>query len=386
MTLPSDAFVNGLILDIYHAAEDPTLWSVCLEKICAVLDGRGAVLLHQDRSARSRDILWTQGFDPEASVQYSAYFNRLDPWGLALSPEHFVDPPRVFDGRELVPAETVPRTEYYADFGRRFGCVHAVFALLEPHGDRSALITINRGDSQEAFDEEARRFLGLLAPHVRQALRFHRRLTDIDGLRAVTCELLDQMPLSIVLVDERGAPVFANAAASGLAARRVLTLHAAGIRLLTPRASRRLGDALRAAFTLNRGEIADGRTLSFSVSLGGDARQLFVSVVPLQRHAGSFRTATGAVAAVCLRDASDAAIDDVGRLSGLFSLTPAETAVAAHLAAGQTIAEVAEAMHLSRNTIRTHVAHVLDKAGVRTQAQFVSLVLRGPATLRRPSA
>jgi hypothetical protein len=54
---------------------------------------------------------------------------------------------------------TVKRGEYYADFGRRCGCVHAVFALLEPHGDQSAIITINRGDTHGPFEEDDRRFL-----------------------------------------------------------------------------------------------------------------------------------------------------------------------------------------------------------------------------------
>lgn len=105
----SDPFANGLILAIYRAAEDPSVWPTALESIRAALDATGVVLLHQDRSARHRDILWTHGFDPEAGAYYSSYFNRLDPWGLALRPEHFVDAPRVFDGRELVPAERVKR-------------------------------------------------------------------------------------------------------------------------------------------------------------------------------------------------------------------------------------------------------------------------------------
>lgn len=54
-------------------------------------------------------------------------------------------------------------------------------------------------------------------------------------------------------------------------------------------------------------------------------------------------------------------------------------------AGGQALSFSA-AVHLSRNTIRTHVARVLGKAGVRTQAQFVSLVLRGPAPLTQPAS
>ena len=44
---------------------------------------------------------------------------------------------------------------------------------------------------------------------------------------------------------------------------------------------------------------------------------------------------------------------------------------------------MADALELSQNSVRWHLKHVLQKADAKTQAQFVSRVLRTPALLRR---
>ena len=48
---------------------------------------------------------------------------------------------------------------------------------------------------------------------------------------------------------------------------------------------------------------------------------------------------------------------------------------------GCSVNQLADRLKLSRNTVRWHVKHVLQKAGVKTQAQFVCRVHRSPAGL-----
>ena len=52
------------------------------------------------------------------------------------------------------------------------------------------------------------------------------------------------------------------------------------------------------------------------------------------------------------------------------------------LAGGKTVGDIAAILSVSSSTVRWHVTQALHKAGVRNQAQLVSLVLRGPAALR----
>lgn len=66
-----------------------------------------------------------------------------------------------------------------------------------------------------------------------------------------------------------------------------------------------------------------------------------------------------------------------GRLSGL---TAREGEVLAHLVAGRTYAEIAEALFISEKTVSTHVSHLLRKTGTRSRQEVSALALRLRAT------
>lgn len=58
------------------------------------------------------------------------------------------------------------------------------------------------------------------------------------------------------------------------------------------------------------------------------------------------------------------------------ALTPRERDVVAMLTRGGGTAEIARALRISPNTLRTHVQHVMDKLGARSRVQLVHLALK----------
>lgn len=57
-------------------------------------------------------------------------------------------------------------------------------------------------------------------------------------------------------------------------------------------------------------------------------------------------------------------------------LTPREAEVLAHIAAGESNAEIATALFVSEATVKTHINHIFGKTGLRDRAQLVGYAFR----------
>jgi len=68
---------------------------------------------------------------------------------------------------------------------------------------------------------------------------------------------------------------------------------------------------------------------------------------------------------------------DQSALRERWSLTPREAEVAAACIAGRTTGEICEALAISRETVKTHVARVLDKANCQNRSQLITTYLFG---------
>ena len=76
-----------------------------------------------------------------------------------------------------------------------------------------------------------------------------------------------------------------------------------------------------------------------------------------------------------MRDRKRAINKRVAWMQGHFGLTVAETHLLAALCAGRTTSDASREFGVSRTTIRTHLQHIFDKCGVRSQLALKALVL-----------
>lgn len=375
--------LNDLILAIYRAGEDSSAWPAALTAIREASGASGVAIVHQEFPITGRNVNAYSGFSDEAIQAYEAYYYQLDPWGGSLKPADW-RPGRVIDGREVVSASTVGRSEWLADFGQRHGCAKAVFGILEPFGARVAALTVNRRASQSDFDEVERGLLRVLTPHLRQAFRIHRRIANAEGRYAQSCAALDRLPVGVILLNEAGRPLFLNDAAERLVKRRDgLTVEQERLVGASPVETRALGEAVKAVLQLVAQEGSGDAPTTLELPRPSGGAPLRVVVAPCASLEAGLGREVNASAAVFVSDPDAAVPDDVSLVAQLFHLTPTEALVAARLVNGDTVQEMAHALALSTNTVRWHLKHVLQKADARTQAQFVSRVLRSPAWLRR---
>jgi DNA-binding NarL/FixJ family response regulator len=66
----------------------------------------------------------------------------------------------------------------------------------------------------------------------------------------------------------------------------------------------------------------------------------------------------------------------LGAADAAEGLTPREAEVVAHIAAGESNAEIAAALFVSEATVKTHINHIFSKTGLRDRAQLVGYAFR----------
>jgi DNA-binding CsgD family transcriptional regulator len=189
--------------------------------------------------------------------------------------------------------------------------------------------------------------------------------------------------MGVLLVDSRGVPVFVNATARRLVAQRDgITIDHGVLKGATAESTQQLGRAVKAATVLAKGQVGAHGVGTVTLPRPSGRSGLRAVVVPAGQAESLLGAEPLATAAVFVSDPEADAIGDAARLARLFGLTDTEGRIASRLANGDTIGDIADALEIRRNTVRWHVKHILQKTHVETQAQLVSLLLRGPAGIR----
>jgi DNA-binding CsgD family transcriptional regulator len=367
---------NELVLAIYAAAEDPGGWMAVFTRLREITDSSAAGIVNHDRASREQTINVGVGFSDETLQIYEEYYQAVAPWSRRL-PSGALVPGRTFDGRETISETEFRKTEYYNDFGRRHGSVHCLAAFIDVGGPMIGTLGLNRTDAQDPFEPEVLELLVRLIPHVQRALRIHRKLEAIDDARRVACEALSRLAMGVVLLDHRGVAIFANPEARRLETSvGAIQLSAAGLRGATVDDTRRLRAAVGDVLALKDGREIDGRHMTVQLSRPGGGSQIIAYALPAGQAAVTLGAEVRAAAALFLVDPDRETPDLPNRMITTFGLTPAEARIGSLLIDGIDSREIAQRLEVSRETVRWHLKHVLHKTRSRTQAEFVSRVLR----------
>ncbi|MBC7728292.1 MAG: helix-turn-helix transcriptional regulator [Microbacteriaceae bacterium] len=211
---------------------------------------------------------------------------------------------------------------------------------------------------------------GVALPALVRAMPAHNPPGPASGLPNELLQgVIDALDIGVLVCDERGRLLLANAAA-----RR--ELDTGGVLQLTPEGALNVcrGTGL---LVLRRAVHAASLARSYQlVPLRSGDRQLLVSVQPVQAAEGA------APCALLLlgrrRLCPDLAVQELGRL---YALTAAERDVLASLLAGISVAVLARGRGVAVSTVRTQVAALRAKFGVRRIDDITRLVAELPPML-----
>lgn len=358
------------VLDrIYEAAFVPELWPAALTEAAAFGGAWSGAMLIVDR---------------RLPPLYSATDNIIDTLSAFAQTHHWYENTRLQRMRRknytgfLEVGQFSTQEERLHEFSERnleaMGVGWQIGSVVELPAGETVLFSFERLVGEPNYSElDVARF-DSLRPHLARAgligarLKLERAQASVDAMNAVG------VPAAIVMAS--GVVVSTNALFETLG--DVLRAAAFGRMVAGDRDVDRL---LQAALP-GPGRELPPHIRSFPVRRKEGRRAIVVHVIPLLRSASDIFERGSAMVAVT-GYALDGNVPSDAVLRGLFDLSAAEAGVAAELAKGSTVQEVAQQRGTSVATARTHLAQIFRKTGTRQQSELVAL-LKGSHTFTPP--
>ena len=370
----SQETVLRLIGLIYEAALQPDRWAACLEAIGETVGGHALSLAHYDSTKSIANLEVTARFDPKAIQEYREHFASRDPWAKAGREHNLFRPGVVALGTDFLPDEVYEETDFWKDYGSRYGISGGVTAVLAAEGSLLALFNVSRLPGR-VFGEPERVLIKTLAPHFVRALEVHRRVAEAEAHARAAEDVLNRLSQNVVVLGPDGRAVFVNQAATRLfAAPDGLMLERNELRAARAHDTTKLRAVIARALQQASGRDASAPDEPMLVTRPSMKRSLQVLVAPLRSAPHAAASFPQAATLVFVTDPEAQALSSETLLAELFGLTPAEARFASILLTDRTVAEAAEELGVSTSTARTHLHSLFEKTGTHQQSHLVRLL------------
>lgn len=367
---------------IYRGALDPPSWNLLVEQLSLAFGGAAVALSVQLPDSSPPLEYYTVGFRKEISELAERFLaeGRM-PWGSFLD-DHFKG--RFAFASEKFPDEELPATDFYRDVMKPQGLAPEapiIHLISNDAGRPLSGLAIHRREDGRPFCEDDLRLGNLLAPHFARAFEMHSRFGGIQREREALTEVIDRLPLGVILIDPRRQPVVTNRTAAQILARDDgFRFDQQGPRAADTREDAALRKLVAEAVTVGSRR-GGGAASVLSISRPSGQRSYPVMVAPLlgPPNGGTDRDA---VAALFLTDPEGNDISMTLVLQGLYSLTQAEAELVGLLAQGLSLEEAARERGVTMNTVRSQLKQVFAKTDTKRQGELVRLVLSGVAPIQ----
>jgi DNA-binding CsgD family transcriptional regulator len=371
-----------LVERIYEAVVDADAWHDFVAELSEALGGPAVqISLRLPDAEPTPDAYYKTGLDDSYHAAFVKHALQGLPWG-SLAHDSFRA--RFGLAAEVLAEDTVEEAGFYRDFMQPQGLAPEwpICHVIRTHkGAPIAGIVIYRREGGPPIGPESLTLLDSLVPHLARAYAIHAQLANARHERTALAEVIDRLPVGVILLDSEGRAVLTNRSVE-----KILQLND-GFRLERdrPRAwDARDNRSLKLAISEatrhedNRGQ-AHGGFVCLSRPTGRRAYPVWVG--SLLAAAPDHRT-DEAKTILFIADPEGGLISTCEVLQELYQLTRAEAELVRMIAGGQSLDQVAEARGVTMNTVRSQLKQVFCKTDTKRQGELVHVVLTGIASIR----
>lgn len=351
--------------DLHEAALDAEVPNRLPDLLAEAFGGRSAVLSWTQIDGSS-DVLAYSDLSPEMMADYVGVFAPHDVWSIkAMSAPHAN---QMICDQDCLSSSEFKSTVFYNDFIRAHG--EHIFHVLggsqtSPFGAGLLGIYRNRGD--EPFNGDDKTRLTEVMREVRGALMLRGRLAAAQRPASVQRAAWDATNLASLIVRADGRIAQHNAAAEAVLQRADGLRSVKNVlRAVSREQQSRLTRAIRLATAPTQ---PSGSALRVETPAGAE---YLISVAPISRRSGP------SLALVLFKDPLAPPDSLRGQLQDIWGLTPHEALVAAELAQGRAIADIARRRGVLESTVKTQLKAISGKMQCRGQAELIAKMFRLP--------
>jgi DNA-binding CsgD family transcriptional regulator len=372
----------ALIGDIYDASLDAKLWIPVVEKVRDFVGGCSASIYSKNTTKNEGNLYYHDGgISPHFTQLYFKTYVTLDPLTMGQITAEIGQPVATAD---LIPYDEFMESRFYKEWVSPQGLVDFLSVLLDKSSTTAASFGVFRHACDGLVDDGARERLRTIAPHLRRAVLIGN-VIDLKAAEVATFnDTLDGLSAAVILVDEAGRIVHANASGEAMIAAGPV-LRASNGRLVAsePKSDQALREVFIAAGSGDAGIGIEGIAVSLTAS--SEAPHV-AHVLPLT---SGMRRSTGiayaAVAAVFVQEATLNVPSMQEVIAKHYKLTPTELRVLLAIAEIGSGPEVATALGVTSHTVKSHLHRLYEKTGASRQIDLVKLVARFSSPFNRPN-
>ena len=241
-----------------------------------------------------------------------------------------------------------------------------------PDGRTRIVMSIADSVEGSSWSSAQVKMLGHLLPHIREYIGARQALADARALGDSAVGLLNNASIGVMQLDTRGQIVALNDQALEILGRGDGLFDEGGfIRAAGKDEQAALDRMLDRALPRFK---SMGESGSMVVGRANSLARLVLHVTPVGDPQGEGRPQRVAALLLVVDPASPSGIDP-DMLQWALGFTPAESQLAAMLAEGKSLRDIAAVTKRSEGTVRWHLKQIFGKTGLSRQAEVVQLVL-----------
>ncbi len=372
-----DFISSKLIADFYDANLDPAYWPQALLALCEWVGADAAGFLSHDFEKNEGRFQQVIGVAAEAQSSYRRQYVRSNPW--LQEEEHFREITSMVRGTAIVSRETVEASSFYRNWLKSSGLGVFMFVVIERSGSQATLLMMARHENKPDFDDATMARLEPLLPYLIRSIQAGGALRRQRNLDRAALRAIDALSIGVIVLDRRAVVLEANRFA------RTILDAGEGLSIVTGTLAAEIGGRRLKLRDLlvrlnDRGALMPSDEVSIlPVPRPAGQRPLTLLLAPLEVPVDG--NDGGAAALLFVGDPERPAVFDQARIARLYGLSRAESRVAALLASGYRLEQVAEALDIAYETVRKHLKQIFGKTGTYRQAELVRMLVTGPAGL-----